>query len=210
VTEVIKRWYEPRSAVASRRHARVAHVPFPIVRPISPPCEGGVRGGGTKSFATPNEFARHARVAPAPCGAACSARVSRPRRSARPKVSVPCRPARPRIFRAHLGFVFIAIRARRADSEGRRPSVRHLCGVRRPAHNESRRHARVAHVPFPIVRPISPPCEGGVRGGGTKSFATPNEFARHAPVAPEPFPSVRPISPPNPPFARGGKIGGWQ
>jgi hypothetical protein len=93
----------------------------------------------------------------------CSARVSRPRRSARPKVSVPCRTARPRIFRAHLGLVFIAIRARRVDSEGRRPSVRHSCGVRRPAHNErflvwrDRLASRtLPHAEMPVLEPSNP------------------------------------------------------
>jgi hypothetical protein len=66
----------------------------------------------------------------------CSARVSGPRRSARPKVSVRCQPARPRVFCAHVGPVFAVICARRANSEGRRPSVKRWCGVRRPAHNE--------------------------------------------------------------------------
>ncbi len=50
-----------------------------------------------------------------------------------------------------------------------------------------------------FVAQISPPCEGGVRGGpGTNhrpGVLTPNVLAQGTPV-----------TPPNPPFARGGKI----
>ena len=74
---------------------------------------------------TPPECVNVRRGSPDPAGVACSARVSRPRRSARPKVS-----------RAHrrpwLSWAFLLSEH---TLKRRRPSVRHSCGVRRPAHN---------------------------------------------------------------------------
>ncbi len=59
----------------------------------------------------------------------------RPRRCARPMVSLLCRPARPRVVPADGGDGS-GISVLKAHSERKRPAVRHSCGVGRPAHNK--------------------------------------------------------------------------
>jgi hypothetical protein len=102
------------------------------------------------------------------------------------EVSVPCRSARPRTFRARFGPVFIVIFARGANSEGARPSVGHSCGVRRPAHNKVHPNTETAQQISPIsqdqIRPkICTFHHASIRGGGDASL-------RHRVWSPSPPP----------------------